>query len=140
MPITKDVLKKVPKTEKTMTEEEWRSLGIKRSKGWKYYYIYHRELSVIMLRKLIDFIERKQINITTLLFWNLKYILFFFSELYFYNSILFGKYYNFIIIKEKRFHYCKGRKSRSIFNSRWFSQEVCNTIITTKTIKYLKYF
>jgi len=53
--LTKDVFKKIPQKGKIMTEEQWRSLGIKGSKGWQHYCIYHPELSVIMLRKLIDF-------------------------------------------------------------------------------------
>ncbi|EAS00741.1 cyclin-dependent kinase regulatory subunit (macronuclear) [Tetrahymena thermophila SB210] len=52
--LPQDLYKKIPKG-KIMTEDVWRSLGIKSSKGWQHFYVYKPEPFIIMLRKPVNF-------------------------------------------------------------------------------------
>lgn len=48
--ITPDIAKLVPK-HRLMSEEEWRSIGIRQSRGWMHYMVHDPEPHIILFRR-----------------------------------------------------------------------------------------
>lgn len=48
--LPKEVFKSI-QTNKTLSEDEWRNIGVKQSKGWVHYMIYHPEPHILLFRR-----------------------------------------------------------------------------------------
>jgi len=49
--LPEEVVNKLPKPLRLLTEEEWRDLGVQQSQGWIHYLIYPSEPNVLLFRR-----------------------------------------------------------------------------------------
>ena len=49
--LPKEIMKKIPHGKTTLSEEEWRKLGVNQSRGWNHYAVFLPEPHVLLFRR-----------------------------------------------------------------------------------------